>query len=477
MRVLLIQPPENKFSIAPGRLEPLGLEVLAACIPRHDVRIIDLRVDSPVELNRQLLVFSPDVVGVSVNNTIQVVETWELLRHIRGSHPRAIIAVGGHHPTMIPQDFHLPSVDFIFLGWAEKSFPAFIECLEKGRDFYDIEGLEVLENGKRVFRSENPFKLKASEIPYPRRDLVKKYLRSYRSDSFMPTGLVNTTRGCANRCTFCSVWKSSGGHVVIRKPEDVFFEIASLPKRVKHVFFADDNSFLRPDYQQKLGELIRESGIRLKYSGYCRSDTIIKHPELLAQWKEVGLENLCVGFEGTDNSTLAALNKKNAIGSNEEAARILNRLGIRFRPHFLIEPSFEQADFDRLRTYVHRLRLDSPIFPILTPIPGTDAYEEVREHIILDYQHFDYAHAVTPTRMPVRQFYRSWIALYLSCYSFRVTLGHFFKKQMGKLLGNQQMVDEHHHMEIRKLFMLKLVSIILQKKLKVHWKRVEKTGK
>lgn len=477
MRVLLIQPPENKFSIAPGRLEPLGLEVLAACIPNHEVQIIDLRVDSFSELNRQLTLFSPDVVGISVNNTIHVIEARALLRHIREKHPRAITVVGGHHPTMIPQDFHLPTVDFIFLGWAEKSFPAFLESLKKGKDFNGVEGLEMLENGSRVFRSESPFNLKASEIPYPRRDLVKKYLKSYRSDSFMPTGLVNTTRGCANRCTFCSVWRSSGGQVVIRQPEDVFYEIASLPKGVKHVFFADDNSFLRPDYQQKLGELIREKGIHLKYSGYCRSDTITRHPELMAQWKEIGLENLCVGFEGTDDATLEALNKRNAIGSNEGAARILNRLGIRFRPHFLIQPSFEQADFDRLKAYVHRLRLDSPIFPILTPIPGTESYEESREHIILDYHYFDYAHAVTQTRMPVRRFYQSWIALYLSCYSFQVTLGHFFKKQMGKLFGNPQIKDENHHMEIRKLFLLRLASIILKKKLKAHWHRVEKMGK
>jgi hopanoid C-3 methylase len=477
MRVLLVHPPDNKLSIAPGRLEPLGLEVLAACIPDHEVEIVDLRVDTFRELDQQLSFFSPKVVGVSVNNTINVIESWGLLKHIRAKHPKAVIAVGGHHPTMIPQDFHLPTVDFIFLGWAEKSFPAFLDCLGNGRDFSSIEGLEVLEKGRLVFRSENPFNLKASEIPFPRRDLVKKYLKSYRSDSFMPTGLVNTTRGCANRCTFCSVWKASGGHVFIRKPEDVFYEIASLPKRVTHVFFADDNSFLRPDYQRKLGELIKDNGIRLKYSGYCRSDTIIKHPELMALWKEIGLENLCVGFEGTDDSSLAALNKRNATGNNEEAAKILNKLGIPFRPHFLIEPSFEQTDFDRIQDYVHRLRLDSPIFPILTPIPGTESYNEAREQIILDYHYFDYAHAVTPTKMPVRQFYKSWMALYLSCYAFKVPLGHFVKKQYGRLIGDQEMVNDHHHMSIKKLFLLKMVAVILREKLRKHCRMVEKMGK
>jgi hopanoid C-3 methylase len=477
MRVLLVHPPDNKLSIAPGRLEPLGLEVLAACIPDHEVEIIDLRVDTIRELDQRLSFFSPQVVGVSVNNTINVIESWSLLSHIREKHPKAVIAVGGHHPTMIPQDFHLPTVDFIFLGWAEKSFPAFLDCLDNGHDFSKIQGLAILENGKHVFRSENPFNLKASEIPFPRRDLVKKYLKSYRSDTFNPTGMVNTTRGCSNRCSFCSVWQSSGGQVIVRPAEDVFYEIASLPDRITHVFFADDNSFLSPENQQKLGEMLRDHGIKKKYSGYCRSDTIIRHPEVMALWKKVGLDNLCVGFEGTDDSTLVALNKKNEIRKNEEAAKILNKLGIPFRPHFLIDPTFEQADFDRIRNYVHRIRLDSPIFPILTPIPGTESFKEIREQIILDYNHFDYAHAVIATKLPLREFYKSWLNLYLSCYSIKLTLGRILKRYYGRFIGNTLMAEENHHINLRKLFMLKVVSIFLFHKLQKHFRMVEKMGK
>lgn len=473
LRVLLIHPPENKFSIAPGRLEPLGLEVLAACIPNHDVHIIDLRVDTYRELDFQLRVFNPQVAGLSVNNTIHVPETLSLLRYLREKLPRAATVVGGHHPTMIPRDFHIPEVDFIFLGWAEKSFPAFLQSFENGNDFSNIHGIEVLQNGRYVFRSENPFNLKESDIPYPRRDLVARYLKSYRSDAYMPTGLVNSTRGCANRCTFCSVWKSSNGFVIVRKPEDVFHEISTLPKGVKHVFFADDNSFLRPDNQHQLYKLIKEHNIKLKYSGYCRSDTIIRHPELMAEWKEIGLENLCVGFESTDDSYLVNLNKKNGTANNEEAARILNRLGISFRPHFLIEPSFVKADFERISKYVHQLRLDSPIFPILTPIPGTQSYEEAREQIILDYNYFDYAHAVTPTRLPVRQFYLSWLSLFLKCYSFKITLGHFLRKQYGRMIGDSQIVNEHHHMSFKKLFMLKILYVFLKRKLHKHCRMIE----
>jgi hypothetical protein len=56
MRILLIHPPDSKASLAPGRFEPLGLEVLAAVVPDHDVRILDLRIDDFKELDHQLTI-------------------------------------------------------------------------------------------------------------------------------------------------------------------------------------------------------------------------------------------------------------------------------------------------------------------------------------------------------------------------------------------------------------------------------------
>jgi hopanoid C-3 methylase len=473
MRILLIHPPDNRYSIAPGKLEPLGLEVLAACLPGHEVRIIDLRMDSIRELNRQLVAFRPVVVGLTVNNTINVIAARSVLNHIRTRYPEMCLIVGGHHPTMIPSDFHIPSVDFIFLGWAERSLPAFLETIESSGDFGLIDGIEILENGRLVTRNVNGFHLNAPDIPFPRRDLVQKYLNRYRSDTFRLTGLVNTTRGCANRCTFCSVWQSSGGKVIVRPPEDVFCEIANLPQNYRHVFFADDNSFINPDNHYRLYELINSNGIKKKYSGYCRSDTIVKYPDLMAAWKSIGLENLCVGFEGTDNSGIEEYNKKNMVENNEEAASILNKLKIPFRPHFLISPSFMQADFDRIRKYVHRVRLNSPVFPILTPIPGTESYKEVEDQIILDYNYFDYAHSVLSTKMPVREFYKTWMKLYFSFYSANLTIRRMLRKNYGRLIRNKQMYEDNHHLRITNLLILLFISVFLRLKIKRHIRMVE----
>ncbi len=473
MRILLIHPPDSKASIAPGRFEPLGLEVLAAVVPDHEVRILDLRIDTYRVLDDLIASFHPVIAGITVNNSIHVIQAQRLIAYIHERCPEIVQVVGGHHATMLPEDFRLPGIHAIFLGWAEKSFPAYIKAYENGKPFDQIQGVEILDQGKVLVHNENRHDLKASDIPYPRRDLVARYLKKYHSDMGFRTSLVNTTRGCANRCSFCSVWQAAGGRIIIRSAEDVYHEIASLPKFIPRVFFADDNTFLNPENTLRLCGLIKEANIRKKYSGYCRSDTITRHPGMMREWREIGLDNLCVGFETTSDDLLGELNKKNTLANNEEAARILNDIGIPFRPHFIINPGFEKEDFSRVMLYVTKNQLKSPIFPILTPIPGTVYHSEVNDKIILNYDYFDFAHAVVATRLSPREFYTEWIHLYLSSYPVRKNLKRFLLKSMARIIGDKSSMKKYSHLRLINLFMIRLVGIFLYFKLVRHYHALE----
>jgi len=476
-RILLIQPPNNEFSLAPACYEPLGLEVLAATVPEHEVNILDLRLEKFEALDRQLESFRPDVAGISINNAIFSKQAKIVLAFIRNRYPEVKIVVGGHHVTMMPLDFHIPSVDVIFLGWAEKSFPEYIRSLENGTSVKKIEGIQVLNRGELVWKNETRCDLKAKEIPYPRRDLIEKYERKYRNEVGFKTALINTARGCPNRCSFCGVWQVTGGRFLVRKPEDVFHEIASISDHVHRVFFADDNTFINPAFARKLGRLIKESGIKKKYHAYCRSDTIIKHPDLMREWKEIGLDNLCVGFEGIDSNRLNLLNKENTAANNEKSAKILNEIGIPFRPHFLVEPTFREGDFDDLIRYVEANNLKSPVFPILTPLPGTQYYQEVKDRIILDYDFFDMAHATVPTSLPVKEFYKQWMKLYKKSYCLWKNLLFFVLRTVAKTCGFKKLVKRYYHHKLVNLFLLKIRSVFQIVKVMKHYRCLENLKK
>lgn len=473
MRILLIHPPDNEVSIAPGRMEPLSLEILAATVPQHEVWILDLRIDPFRKLKDELNTFKPSLIGITSNNTIHVNQALRTIRETRMVNNDAKLIVGGFHPTLMPQDFHVPGVDVIFLGWADKSFPAYVDELAGGNHFENIPGIEMLENGKTILRNEGIWNLEASDIPHPRRDLTERYLNHYRSDLGFKTALVNSARGCPSRCMFCGVWQVTQGHFLLRDPLDVYQEIIGLPSNIHRVFFADDNTFINPDYAEKLCEMLLGSGIRMKYSGYCRSDTIVRYPELFGQWKKAGLDNLCVGFEGVDNQLLADMNKRNSAENNVKAAHILNEIGIPFRPHFLIDPGFVGSDFQNILQSVRANNLKSPIFPILTPIPGTMLYGQQKDKIMLDYDYFDFAHAIIPTQLPVVDFYRHWIDLYFKSYPIWKNLKSAVIHFIGRVLKKKELMQKNAHLGLVKLFLFHLFGYFIQRKIVRHYKEME----
>ncbi len=59
----------------------------------------------------------------------------------------------------------------------------------------------------------------------------------------------------------------------------------------------DANSFGDPRASEELCDAIIASGIKKRFFGDIRADTIVRHPSLLKKWKEAGLYAVVVGFE------------------------------------------------------------------------------------------------------------------------------------------------------------------------------------
>src|ERR1035437_4277594 len=110
--------------------EPLALELLAATLGLdHDVRILDMRIDA--DLASALKAFSPDMVAVTALTT-EVYAAHDVLRAVKRFDPKVFTVMGGHHASLIPEDFFLPDVDAIALGEGELVFPQLVQAIEAG---------------------------------------------------------------------------------------------------------------------------------------------------------------------------------------------------------------------------------------------------------------------------------------------------------------------------------------------------------
>jgi radical SAM superfamily enzyme YgiQ (UPF0313 family) len=176
MRILLIQPDHRSEEVG-FRLvampEPLALELLGAMVPDHDVRILDLRVDPG--LNAMLTSFNPDMVAVTAL-TCEVYAACEILQKVKDFSSTVFSVVGGHHATLLPEDFQLPYVDAICLGEGEFVFPQLVDALEKEKTLHCVHNLVWRHSDGRFVRNGHDVPYTGTEfIPHPRRELVADY--------------------------------------------------------------------------------------------------------------------------------------------------------------------------------------------------------------------------------------------------------------------------------------------------------------
>ena len=174
----------------------------------------------------------------------------------------------------------------------------------------------------------------------------------------------------------------------------------------------DANSFGHPEQALKLAESLAAAGIKRQYLADVRSDMVVRHPELLQRWKEVGLRAVVIGFEAIDTPTLEMMNKNNSADRNRAAIEILHRLGITIVGDFIINPDYTEAQFDQLGAFVREQEIELPMYSVLTPLPGTELHRQLQPKIrIDDLDYYTLTNAVLPTRLNEELFYQRYAAL------------------------------------------------------------------
>jgi len=411
MKILLIEPAKSPVTVGGEDVllfEPLALEYVAAGVaPHHDVRILDLRIDGSWQAT--LSEFKPDVVGITAY-TVHVKPVRKLCERVKEWNPGVLTVVGGHHATVRPDDFVSPDIDLVVVGEGVDSFREIVARREVCRGFESLRGVAVCDGDRLVWGPTRAL-TEIDTAPVPRRELTAKYRDRYYSEWLKPLASMRTSKGCPFRCSFCAQWKTARGRYLRRSVHGVLSELASIDEEC--VFFADDESLVDVERMRALADGIIASGIRKRIFLYGRSDTIASHPELLEAWREAGLERVFVGLEFHRDEDLRFVGKSSTVEDNARAVKVLSDLAIDIYASFIVRPNFERGDFVGLRRYCRELELDFATFAVLTPLPGTDLYDQVEGQLLThDTDLFDFIHTVMPTQLPLEEFFDELIGLY-----------------------------------------------------------------
>jgi magnesium-protoporphyrin IX monomethyl ester (oxidative) cyclase len=406
MRVLLVHPSPLLFSEIYLRLEPLGLERVAAAVEAagHAVRLLDLQVMPRRHYRALLDGWKPEVVGFSLNYLANVPEVIDLAREAKRTVPGCRVMVGGHSASFIAAEVleHAgDAVDCVVRGEGEGVTPQVLATFADGGRLETLPGI-VTREGK----GPPPLLISDLATHLPARHLAARR-RRYFIGELDPCASIEFTRGCPWDCVFCSAWTFYGRSYRALSAEAAAADLASI--REPNVFIVDDVAFIRAEEGMAIADAIERRGIRKRYYLETRADVLIRNREVFARWAQLGLRYMFLGIEAIDEEGLRRHRKRTHMDENEQALAIARQLGLVVAVNIITDPDWDERRFAIVREWA--LSVPEIVnLTINTPYPGTETWlTESRRFTTHDYRLFDVQHAVLPTRLPLRGFYEEFV--------------------------------------------------------------------
>jgi len=416
MRILLVMP--TPFET--GRLglenvvwlsEPVALTAIGAMVSdRHEVRVIDMRLEPEETLAKTLSSFQPHLVGTT-SMTTDVYQAKAVLRMARQIVPSALTVVGGHAPTLQPQEFDEPYIDVIVQGEGEYTFKEMVSRWEAqhvagDRTFEGVAGLRYKDaTNERVTNDKRAQTGNLDDLPMPNRMLIKQYQGRYFFTVARPMASIFTSRGCSFDCNFCAIWEFYERRTRFLSATKIVDQMEACDE--PFVFVLDDNFLSNKKRIAELCDEIERRGVKKFWMTQGRTDFVADNPDIIERLSKAGLVGLLSGFESNDDDNLEALRKKSSWQKNKRANEILRDNGVFSTGIFMVRADWEPHQFDALYEYINSLEIGIPLVTILTPLPGTQLFRAYQDQLLTtDYRLFDLLHAVLPTKLPRAEFYK-----------------------------------------------------------------------
>jgi len=145
-----------------------------------------------------------------------------------------------------------------------------------------------------------------------------------------------------------------------------------------------------------------------------------------------------VGFEAIDDQTLADFNKQTDVTLNEKANQIMIEYNIINYAQFLIKSESTCEDFRRIWNYIFKQGIIHPSLAVLTPLPGTQMFQDPRLLFPKEYQYYDLVHPLLPTQMPPEEFHQELIKIFKNNYSLKRWVLAKIKRMINWISGRKK---------------------------------------
>lgn len=350
MKLTLIKPNigrrEHSLYVDEGRMEPLQLGILAALTPpgievvMYDDRMETIPYDEPT-----------DLVAITVE-TFTARRAYEISAEFRRRGVKTVM--GGMHAMLIPEEV-MEHCDSVIVGDAEPVWETMLNDLKNGelKPRYDVV---------------QPTCPQINVIT--RRDI-------FDGKGYLPITLLQFSRGCSHKCSFCASSVYFKARHYCRPVEDVIKEIKSQKRRL--LFFVDDNIVCDHAKAKELFRALIPLKIRWVSQG---SMDMLHDEELMRLMVKSGCLGLVIGFESISPESVSEMNKgTNKKGSSEMykwEIEQLRKWGLQTWAAFTVGHDSDTLESIRATCdFAIKNKFTFAAYNILMPYPNTPLYERL----------------------------------------------------------------------------------------------------
>ena len=303
MKILLIA---SNTAMTPYPVYPLGLSMVARALldADHTVKQLDFleQEKSLAALQKEAKTFSPDIVGISIRNidNVNLVNeqryidaVGDIVASLKKITPATII-LGGAGFSILPREIlKATGADYGISGEGEKAMVDF--CQNAAKNIYPQE--KIIFGGKNLTGKE------ISSAAYDER-IMQFYLKSGQMAG------VQTKRGCAYGCIYCTYPFLEGNTLRVRDAAEVVKDMKHLFEAHKagYIFFTDsvfndDEGF----YLNILHEMERQKMV-IPWTAFIKPSRFldVRAVELM---KATGLKAVEIGADAATDITLKGIGK------------------------------------------------------------------------------------------------------------------------------------------------------------------------
>lgn len=373
LKIILVQPPVQDFYLTKKRTIPYGLASIASNLRQHgfDVKILDALatdrskiIEYPEEFgflkpfygHKDISSFSlfhdyrhfgysfehiaarireekPFLVGISSLFTAYWETAFKTAQAIKKFNPDTLIVMGGHHPTIFPEQvLACGPVDIVLRGEGEQTMSLLCQALESGEDISRIPGIAFCKDIFDAHDRENRYHISPpawqnnlDNLLPPAIDLIQ---HDYYQRQKKHSAMVVSSRGCPMNCSYCSV-SASSSHATFRQKsiESVITEIRQILKNHPTGFidFEDENLCLNKKWFMELFTRINHVILdeNLKGSIELRAMNGLFPPavdeDIIAMMKKSGFKTLNLSLGSTSKEQLTRFHRPDVRKAFESA--------------------------------------------------------------------------------------------------------------------------------------------------------------